>query len=135
MTPSPAPTGLALIDALAESEEPTIEAYCEAAAEYIREATTVVAGTAKSAQLRLSAGLSRATVTGLRARGLGMEHAVAGERTVGGGLRSARAYVSEISRAFAILWALRDFVGCGVAGTGGVIMSREGRGLRSWLCW
>ncbi len=31
--------------------------------------------------------------------------------------------------------ALRDFVGCGVAGTGGVIMSRGGRGLRSWLCW
>ena len=97
MTPSPAPTGLALIDALAESEEPTIEAYCEAAAEYIREATSVGSNVGKAAQLRLSAALARATVGSLRTRGLRLPGVVAAERTVGGGLRSAKADVSEVS--------------------------------------
>ena len=97
MTPRPSKTGLALVDLLAGLDAPTIGDYCAASAEYVREATSVGAGTAKAAQLRLSAGLSRATVAGLRALGLGLEHAVAAERTVGGGLRSARADVSEIS--------------------------------------
>lgn len=97
MTSSPGPTGLALIDRLAALELPTVEAYCEAAAEYIREATSVGSNIGKAAQLRLSAALARATVGSLRAAGLGLADAVAAERTVGGGLRSVKADVSEIT--------------------------------------
>ena len=67
---------------------PTIDDYCAASAEYIREASQIGSQRGKAAQLRLSDGLSRATLTSLRATGLGLEGAVAGERTVGGGLRS-----------------------------------------------
>ena len=68
-----------------------------ASAQYIREATTVGSNTSKAAQLRLSNGLSRALVADLRAAGLSLDDAVAGERTVGGGLRSVKADVSEIT--------------------------------------
>ena len=97
MAGSPGPTGLALVDQFEELATPTIDDYCAASAEYIRGASQVGDQRRKAAQLRLSDGLSRATLTSLRATGLGLEGAVAGERTVGGGLRSVKADVSEIT--------------------------------------
>jgi hypothetical protein len=78
-------------------ERPTIEAYCLASAEYIRNATELGARKGKAAQIRLSYGLAEVTLADLRNRGLGLEDAVAGERDVGGGLRSVKADVSETS--------------------------------------
>ncbi len=95
MARSPEPTGLTLVDHLGELAAPTIEDYCVASAEYIREASKIGDQKGKSAQLRLSNGLSHATLAGLRAKGLSLGSAVAGERTVGGGLRSVKADVSE----------------------------------------
>ena len=93
----PGGAGLSLIDALAENPSPTITDYCQASAQYVREATAVGASAGKSAQLRLSNGLARALVADLRVAGLALDSAVAGERTVGGGLRSVKADVSEIT--------------------------------------
>ena len=76
---------------------PTLEDYCAAAAEYIRGASRIGPEKRKAAQIRLSHGLSRATLTSLRETGLSLVGAVAGERTVGGGLRRAKADVSEIT--------------------------------------
>jgi hypothetical protein len=91
------PTGLPLVDALGALERPTIDDYCRAAAEYIRAASTVGAQKSKAAQIRLSNGLAVVTVADLRSMGLALTGAVAGEREVGGGLRSAMADVSEMS--------------------------------------
>ena len=93
----PDPTGLALVDQIGGSATPTIEEYCAASAEYIRGASKVGKQKSKAAQIRLSSGLSNATLASLRAAGLSLHGAVAGERTVGGGLRSAKADVSEIT--------------------------------------
>jgi hypothetical protein len=71
--------------------------YCRGSAQYIREATTAGSKAGKAAQLRLSNCLSRVLVADLRAAGLSLDGAVAGERTVGGGLRSVKADVSEIT--------------------------------------
>ncbi|MGH8917479.1 MAG: hypothetical protein ACRD0H_03925, partial [Actinomycetes bacterium] len=71
--------------------------YCRAAAEYIGEASTVGAHVSKAAQIRLSNGLASVTLADLRRRGLDLSLAVAGEREIGGGLRSVRADVSEMS--------------------------------------
>ena len=97
MAGQPARTGLSRVDALAANPAPTIEDYCQASAQYVREATAVGANAGKSAQLRLSNGLARALVADLRAVGSTLDGAVAGERTVGGGLRSVKADVSEIT--------------------------------------
>ena len=91
------PTGLDAVDVLAGLESPNVADYCTAAAQYVREASTLGPGKGKTAQIRLSAGLARATVAALRANGLELTNAVAGERTVGGGLRSVKADVSEIA--------------------------------------
>lgn len=91
------PTGLALADQLEELAAPTIDDYCAASAEYISRASQIDDQRRKAAQLRLSDGLSRVTLTSLRATGLGLDDAVAGERTVGGGLRNVKADVSEIT--------------------------------------
>jgi hypothetical protein len=76
---------------------PTIEDYCAASAEYIRNATVVGSAKGKAAQIRLSNALAEVTLADLRDRGLGLQRAVAGERDVGGGLRSVKADVSETS--------------------------------------
>ena len=76
---------------------PAIEDYCVDAAEYIRGASRIGPKKGKAAQIRLSNGLSQATLASLRETGLNLEGAVAGERTVGGGLRSVKADVSEIT--------------------------------------
>ena len=93
----PDSTGLHLVDHFGDSATPTIDDYCVAAAEYVREASQVGPQKGKAAQIRLSNGLSRATLAGLRETGLSLEGAIADERTVGGGLRSAKADVSEIT--------------------------------------
>lgn len=85
------------MDEFGELTTPTIEDYCTAAAEYIRKASQIGPRRRKAAQIRLSTGLSHATLASLRETGLRLEGAVAGERTVGGGLRSVKADVSEIT--------------------------------------
>ncbi|GIU92979.1 MAG: hypothetical protein KatS3mg011_1885 [Acidimicrobiia bacterium] len=97
MTRVPEPTDLPLVDDLIAMERPTIEDYCRASAEYIRKATVVGGKKGKAAQLRLSNALAQVTLADLRDRDLGLDHAVAGEREVGGGLRSVKADVSEVS--------------------------------------
>jgi hypothetical protein len=94
---TPEPTGLALVDGLRLLERPTIEDYALAASEYIRRASEISLGAGKSAQVRLSHGLSEITLYDLRARGLPLTQAFAGERNVGGALRSAQADLSEVS--------------------------------------
>jgi len=100
MAKLPEPTGLALVDGLAGLSRPTVEDYCNAAAEYIRCASDVGAQKSKAAQIRLSNALSQVTLHDLRAKGLGLTNAFAGEREVGGGLRSVNADLSEMFVAF-----------------------------------
>ena len=91
------PTGLPLVDGLAALARPTIADYCAASAEYIRGASASGSEKSKAAQIRLSNALAAITVADLRSLGLELEHAVAGEREVGGGLRNVKADVSEVS--------------------------------------
>ena len=97
MAGTPEPTGLPLVEGLAALDPPTIEDYCEAAAEYIRMASEVGSGAGKAAQIRLSQTLGAVTVQDLRDAGARIINAVSAEREVGGGLRSVKADVSEIS--------------------------------------
>jgi hypothetical protein len=86
-----------LAEALA-SPAPTIAEYCRASAGYVGAASGLSAGQAKTAQVLLSQVLARVTLGDLRrALGLPLAGAVAGERTVGGALRPAKADVSEIT--------------------------------------
>lgn len=89
------PTGLPLVDGLAALQRPTIEDYCQASAEYIREVSGI--RTAKAAQIRLSNTLAAITLADLRDAGPALPQAFAGEREVGGGLRSVKADVSEMT--------------------------------------
>ncbi len=93
------PTGLPLVDGLSGLARPTIQDYCQAAAQYISAASTVGSDRSKAAQIRLSKALAVVTVADLRATGLTLANAVAGETEVGGGLRAVKADVSEISAA------------------------------------
>lgn len=88
-------TGLKLVDGLATLDRPTIEDYCAASAEYIQEATQIGSNKGKSAQFRLSHALAQVCLADLRDKGLSLDEAVAGERPTGGGLRIARAHVSD----------------------------------------
>lgn len=97
MTKPVEPTGLSLVDGLASNPRPTIEDYCSASAEYIRGASLIGTKKSKAAQIRLSNGLAVVTVADLREKGLPLVAVVAGEREIGGGLRSAKADVSEVS--------------------------------------
>lgn len=97
MKPPTGLTGLDSVDELAGLESPNAVDYCTAAAQYVREASTIGSSKGKAVQIRLSAGLARATVAALRSNGLELAHVVTGERTVGGGLRSVKADVSEIT--------------------------------------
>lgn len=91
-------TGLALVDGLRLLERPTVEDYALAASEYIVHASAISAGASKAAQVRLSRGLAEVTLSDLRQQGLPLARAVAGERNVGGALRSAQADLSEVSQ-------------------------------------
>jgi hypothetical protein len=93
----PAPTGLPLVDSLGSLARPTIDDYALAASEYIRAASTIGATAAKSAQIRLSNALAHVLLHDMRAGGVSIPHAVAGEREVGGGLRSVKADLSEMT--------------------------------------
>lgn len=95
--PQPAATGLPLVDGLPSLTRPTVDDYVAAAAEYIRQATRIGPGAGKAAQVRLSRGLAEVALHDLRDRGLGLTQAVAGERNVGGGLRSVQADLSEVT--------------------------------------
>lgn len=91
-------SGLALCDALSRMPRPHLADYCSAAAEYIRSASTTTTSQQKIAQVQLSNTLAVITLSDLRDRlGLAMPLAVAGEREVGGGLRSVQADVSEMT--------------------------------------
>ena len=97
MAEAPAPTGLALVDGLARLDSPTIDDYSRAAAEHIRMASNVGSGSGKAAQIRLSQALAVVAVRDLRQAGARILDAVSAEREVGGGLRSVKADVSEVS--------------------------------------
>ena len=97
MAETSAPTGLTLVDGLAGLDSPTIDDYCRAAAEYIRMASSVGSGSGKAAQIRLSQALAVVAVRDLRQAGASIIDAVSAEREVGGGLRSVKADVSEVS--------------------------------------
>lgn len=90
-------TGLKLVDRLATLTSPTINDYCAASAEYVREATNLGAQKGKAAQIRLSNCLAQVTLADLRAKGLELQGAIAGEREIGGGLRTVKADVSEMT--------------------------------------
>lgn len=87
------PTGLPLVDGLSAHSPPTIDDYCQAAAEYIRQASVVGSAKSKAAQNALA----HVTVADLERQGVDLRLAFAGEREVGGGLRSVKADVSEMS--------------------------------------
>ncbi len=91
------PTGLPLLDGLATLSAPTIEDYCRASAEYIREASVAGSAKGKAAQIRLSNALAVITIADLERHGVDLSGAFAGERDVGGGLRAVKADVSEMS--------------------------------------
>lgn len=82
MTKSVEPTGLALVDGLSALTAPTIDDYCRAAAEYIRQASIVGSAKSKAAQIRLSNGLAGVTVADLERRGVDLALAFAGERVI-----------------------------------------------------
>lgn len=88
---------LPLLAELAAKERPGIDDYSAASAEYIRAASGLGSSGSKSAQIGLSKLLARVTVASLADRGIDVRHMVAGEREVGGGLRSVKADVSEVS--------------------------------------
>lgn len=98
MAKLPSSSGLALVDGLAAIARPTIDDYCLAAAEYVRHASTITNGQAKTAQNKLSKALAIVVLEDLRDRlGQPLPSAFAGERNVGGGLRTVRADVSEMT--------------------------------------
>jgi|688.fasta_scaffold45267_5 hypothetical protein len=96
MPSSPVP--LPLTNHLAGLVSPGISDYTAAAAEYIRKASGLTDGQKKAAQIVLSQCLATVLLTDLRsALGLPLPDAFAGEREVGGGLRSVNADLSEMT--------------------------------------
>jgi hypothetical protein len=102
--------GFPELDRISDQRDPSIEDYCRASAEYVRHADDLDAAKKKTAQIRLSSALARTLLRDLRqeitalnrARPLAQqvrafEHARAGERRVGGGLRPVNADVSEVT--------------------------------------
>jgi hypothetical protein len=88
------PTGLALVDGLANLAPPRIQDYVAAVSEYVRTSPGLNANTKKSAQIRLSYALGQALIGDLQAR-LERLEARAGEHKVAGALRVVNADVSE----------------------------------------
>lgn len=95
LPPNPLPIGAAF----SANPAPTISDYTAAAAEYVREASKLTASQGKAAQLSLSQGLGIVLLVDLRAKlGMALPTAIAGETDVGGGLRTAQADVSEMTK-------------------------------------
>jgi hypothetical protein len=89
--------GLPKVAAFDADPHATVSDYAAASAEYIRCASELTPSEAKTAQLALSKGLSRVVVTDLEATGIPFRDLHAGEREVGGGLRTVKADVSEMT--------------------------------------
>lgn len=106
--PEVRPTGLELVDALAEQERPQLEDFVAAASEYIvaceRMGDLVLDGgrrispaqRKKAGQIRLSAALGRILVLDLKDAHAGID-AVAGETLVSGALRISKVDVVEMT--------------------------------------
>jgi hypothetical protein len=94
MATNPTSTGIPEVDALSLNESPVLDDYIRAVSAYVRGAQSLSRGASKSAQIALSAGLGRCMKKDLVAR-LPRAHIHAGELTVAGALRPARADVSE----------------------------------------
>ncbi|MEX0683573.1 MAG: hypothetical protein WD904_05650 [Dehalococcoidia bacterium] len=94
MTPSPSSSGVPSIEALATAL-PTLAAYVAAASDYVRLSSALSLSQKKTGQIRLSAALGVVLAAELRNQVPWM-HPLAGERDVSGGLRIAKADVSEI---------------------------------------
>ncbi len=89
---------LPLAASLVAKPDPSIYDYTRASAEYIRGASKLTPGQGKSAQIMLSQGLANVLLSDLRTvLGLPLENAHAGERAVGGGLRTVQADLSEMT--------------------------------------
>jgi hypothetical protein len=86
--------GLASIDALSVNTGPDLQDYINAVAEYVRQSGNLTAEDSKAAQISLSAGLGRCLREALTAANPRMQPQ-AGEVTVAGALRTARADVSD----------------------------------------
>jgi hypothetical protein len=87
-------TGISSVDALSVSVQPTLNDYVEAVSHYVLQAPWITSSQAKTAQIALSAGLGRALLAELQTK-IPKLYGFAGERTVAGALRTARADVSE----------------------------------------
>lgn len=87
-------TGMSAVDELSISLQPALSDYIEAVSQYVLQAPNVTTSQAKTAQIALSAGLGRVLLTELQAK-VPRLIGFAGERTVAGALRTARADVSE----------------------------------------
>lgn len=95
------------LDAALGLVRPTIDDYCRAGAQYVHAASTLTRGQAKSAQVLLSQVLARVTLADLRdTLGTSLPGAIAGERTVGGGLREVKADVSQMSMTEGVMLAI-----------------------------
>lgn len=105
----PKPTGLTLVDGLAQLERPRLQDFVDAASEYIVACETLepyalpdgteltVASRKKAGQIRLSAGLSRVLVHDLRESYPAMEPQ-GGEIAVSGALRVSQMDVVELTQ-------------------------------------
>lgn len=90
------PTGVASIDALADSDAVTMTDYLRAVSDYIHASPSLGKDPMKAAQIRLSNGLARAMHDELIARIPRLEGNLRhGEAYVGGALRKVKADVSE----------------------------------------
>lgn len=88
------PTGLPLVDGLADLPAVTLADYVAAVSEYVRSSGRLSVNAKKTAQLQLSSALGQVLVNALRARLPGLK-ATVGERQVAGALRVVRADVCE----------------------------------------
>lgn len=96
---TPGPTGVAEIDRLATLFPCDLSDYVSGVSAYVRQGNTLGAGPKKAAQIRLSNALARALAGALEKelpelRG----RLITDEQTVAGGLRTAKADVSEVHR-------------------------------------
>jgi hypothetical protein len=93
----PIPSGIASVDALALGGPAALADYVVASSDYIAAASALSPSQRKAAQIRLSNGLGMVLLEDLRARlGPGaLSGAIAGEKEVGGGLRSAKSDVTQ----------------------------------------
>src|SRR2546423_154274 len=87
-------TGIVTVDALSRNDHPTVNEYIGAVSEYVMAASKTNASQSKTAQIALSSALGRALLAELHTR-LPKLKGNAGETSVAGALRTARADVTE----------------------------------------